>query len=169
MKPIRRIFYGLLLVVAVELVAWASSFATSGQRTVERTGYNCTENSCNPNGCARCANLEVQVPQGATDLKPHCWTTADNAPGPDTAIHEIPCGADWAWSIFSSPTQSRSPSGGTVVRSTYFNRSDSGNEQSSLPWSTTSEAFRRHVQYPVEPQAAHGVIRCFWKGGLQQP
>src|ERR1700753_302195 len=98
----RLISYGSLSVLFV-LFAWAASVARSGQQTTNRTGFTCTENVCKPNGCAICAHFAVEVPQGVQNAKAHCWTTAD-APGgngPDSDIHEIPCGADWAWSYFS--------------------------------------------------------------------
>jgi len=97
--------------------------ATDGPRTAAKTVNQCTENTCKPSGCASCVNLQVNLPLTAQVIKIHCWTNAGvNDELPHGQLREIPCGTDWAWSIFDTPVTSTTGSN-TTVTTTYHNRS----------------------------------------------
>lgn len=90
--------------------------------TVPAVGHDCTKDICStqPHGCASCVQLTLRLPPGAWVRKTHCFTTA-NYPL-DNELHEIPCGADVAWSRFDTPIVTASPHA-VIVHTVYHNRS----------------------------------------------
>jgi hypothetical protein len=78
---------------------------SSGITTIPRSGQNCTEYTCSPNGCAMCAKLSVSIPANALVKGWHCMTTMKSS-----ILHEVPCGGDGVrelqeWELFDHPTQ----------------------------------------------------------------
>jgi hypothetical protein len=102
----------------------------SDVRSAPACGRDCTTNVCRANGgCASCVALDVQLPEQAKVTSIHCLTTA-NYPN-DSALREVQCTQDNAWSVFDSPTVSEK-NGYVSVHTTFHNRSSDRNRSAAI-------------------------------------
>jgi hypothetical protein len=94
-----------------------------GPLVAPSTGHSCTSNSCqSTGGCATCQTMTIYLPLTAQVTAVRCYTNA-NYPNDSPSMYQIQCGQDVAWSYFSWPVQSTTPSN-TVITASYFNRSN---------------------------------------------
>ena len=101
----------------------AQKTAVDGPYTANKTVNQCTADVCKPTGCASCVKLQVNLPLTAQVTKVRCWTNAGVKDElPHGQFREIPCGTDWAWSIFDAPVTTTTANN-TTVTTTYHNRS----------------------------------------------
>jgi hypothetical protein len=85
-------------------------------------GSDCTSDMCatNGRGCASCVELTISLQPNAWVDSLRCYTTA-NYPN-DSAIHEVGCGTDVAWSTFDTPLVVATAEK-VLAKTTYHNRS----------------------------------------------
>jgi len=107
----------------VRLVPENGYYASSGIVTIPPCDRDCTENTCSPSGCARCAKLKVSIPANAVVKGWRCMTTMDASMFPTP--YEDTCGQDGEWELFDPPTQ-KATGQNTVVETTYRNRRAEG-------------------------------------------
>ena len=120
------------VIVCLAMLASAASAATTEMSAKSRVetatgvaaavGSYCTSDICGINGygCASCVVLGITLPPNAWVDGLRCYTTA-NYPD-DSALHEVACGTDIAWSTFDTPIVVASGES-VVVNATYHNRS----------------------------------------------
>lgn len=121
-----------LHILATVMVLLIASSATAqvlksedGPRVANKAKSGCTDNACSDSGgCATCLRFTVYVPLDAQQLKVRCYTVANYPVDyPHGNLHEVACGQDVAWSIFSSPNISTTPNNKTIT-TVFYNRSD---------------------------------------------
>jgi hypothetical protein len=108
-----------------------SNLVRSDVRTAPPCGRDCTTNACRENGgCASCVAFDVRLPDNAKVKSIRCLTTA-NYPDDLTALREVQCTQDNAWSVFDSPTVSGN-NGSVSVHTTFHNRSSDRSRRAAI-------------------------------------
>ncbi len=90
---------------------------SSGEYVAHKVGSNCTSSSC-----AVKIPLSVYLPLGAQVKAVRCYSVAGQEDSAHGDLHEVSCGVDTWWSIFTKPVQQTTPNNVTVT-SEFQNRS----------------------------------------------
>ena len=80
------------------------------------------KSDCSDSNCATKVRLAVDLPSNAQVRAVRCYSVAGQQDSPHGSLHEVPCGVDNWWSIFTPPVQEGIPSA-LRVSSEFQNRS----------------------------------------------